>query len=242
MNSTSYCPVAGTIPFRVIEHLKKLPAGSEMSTPELLEALALEPSGPFRNYLETPIRHGLVKHVLKRFGSRTVAHWSLGDGVPPVRVRDEEPDADEVPTPAPATAAELMSAWKPARSVFDLGGPAPEPDEEPDDVPLTATHIEAAAAHALGAMASEPGPALDALFEALLPGPTNQPDEEDRAAYFASIGIEEEAQDEPFVCALWSDGRLQLQRGDTELALLSHEETQTLLHYLEKLACIEVSA
>ncbi|OWQ92012.1 hypothetical protein CDN99_06550 [Roseateles aquatilis] len=45
-----------------------------------------------------------------------------------------------------------------------------------------------------------------------------------------------------FACALWSDGRLQLTRGNAVLAQLTADETRALLHYLDRIATPEVPA
>ena len=118
----------GTIPWRVREHFKTLPAGAEISTAELTAAIGHEGLmlGP---YLKTAIAHGEFKS--RREGR--LAYWRLGDGRPPVRptIDGEEDDDDEPARPAApqpkqrkAAAAEPAS---PRRSV------APDSAESPCD-------------------------------------------------------------------------------------------------------------
>lgn len=240
MSRGPYIPQPGTIPFRVIEHLKTLPKGSEISTPDLCEALDLDLTGPFRAYMEGALRNGALKSTVKPRGSRNVAHWSLGDGVPMPQPEPEEEALEPLAeTPKPA------SPWAfPPRSVFDLAAAASSKSEKQEAEPELAPPPKPA--NALGWVAAPPAPpaaeqvadvapevtmvlpdCFDLMAEAL------KPEAADAAAHPV---------DDPFVCALWSDGRLQLQRADTELALLTVDETRALLHYLERVCGAEVVA
>ena len=118
----------GTIPWRVREHFKTLPAGAEISTAELTAAIGHEGLmlGP---YLKTAIAHGEFKS--RREGR--LAYWRLGDGRPPVRPTiDGEEDDDDKPARPPARQPKQRKAAaaepaSPRRSV------APERAESPCD-------------------------------------------------------------------------------------------------------------
>jgi hypothetical protein len=116
-----------TIPWRVREHFKTLPAGAEISTAELAAAIGQEgvKLGP---YLVTALNHGALRS--RKVGK--LAYWSLGDGTPLVRptIKGEEDDDEATRPAAPRPKQRKAAAEGPAsprRSV------APEPAETPCD-------------------------------------------------------------------------------------------------------------
>jgi len=201
MNHT-YTPLPGTIPAKAVAALALLAPGAELSTAELCEAIGQPTTGGFGKCIALSLNAGLVK--FRKDGR--LLYWSLGDGVQRQAAVQDVDEPEDVPPPAPTTAAALMSAWRPARSVFDLGGASSEEaKQEVEQLPQEAEPIVYTSA---------------------------QPDEAQQAAYLAAIGTDEKSQ--PLAFALWSDGRLQIQRGDTELALLGLDETRALLRYLDR--------
>jgi hypothetical protein len=88
----SYSPQPGTIPARVIDCLKRLPAGEEMSTGALLDALGQPTSFGLQPCMQAARKAGLVQ-ARKRPGSRLL-YWSLGAG-------DAEPEGRSEPDDDP---------------------------------------------------------------------------------------------------------------------------------------------
>lgn len=85
-----YEPMRGTIPFRVIEHLRGLPAGTEISSVELEETLDIS-RGSLGPLLAAPRKHGLLRSRNKPDNMRLL-FWSLGDGTPDPMLPDHEED------------------------------------------------------------------------------------------------------------------------------------------------------
>jgi hypothetical protein len=148
-------------------------------------------------------RQGLVKTVKKL----RISYWSLGDGRPVVHAPDLEPEEgaepDALMPTRPTTAEALLSAWVRPNQVDPVG-----PEELADALASSSAVPENKPEASMAATDLE-HPALVVTAEMFQP------------------------EDEPFVCALWSDGRLQLQRGGDELALLDLDETRSLLRYLK---------
>lgn len=114
----------------------------------------------------------------------------------------------------------LALNWTPAAH------PKPAPVQAPSPVVQQIAPVVPAAQpafiEAVVAVEQPPAPELVEVFQ-----PHEESDEEP------------DEEPEPFVCALWSDGQLQMQRGDSELILLSVDETRLLVHYLERMAVAE---
>ncbi len=199
MSPSTYTPLPGTIPARVIAHLKTLPAGSELPTAALCEEIGQTATSGFGACVARALQAGLM--AVRKAPDSGLLYWSLGDGEPQAPATQDIQEPEDAPSPAPATAAGLMSAWRPVRSVFDLGNASSEV-EKPE-------------------VAQEP---------AAIEVPRFLPEEAEPIAC-----TPHDDTDEPFVCALWSDGRLQMQRGNAEMLLTVHE-TRALLHYLDTVA------
>lgn len=96
--SAAYNPPAGTIPAKVLAHLRSLPAGTRLRSAELIGALGLEigASACLSNYLVTAVQQGaIVQHPDPLDKRRSL--WWLGDGTPPERQQIEGEDADDAP-------------------------------------------------------------------------------------------------------------------------------------------------
>ena len=88
----TYHTQPGTIPHRVVEHLKTLPRDSKMSSAELFDALGMENAGGSMNaFLSTAIAAGIIKSEPDP-NDRRRSLFSLGDGVPEEPPHDFEPD------------------------------------------------------------------------------------------------------------------------------------------------------
>ena len=88
----TYTTTPGTIPHRVVEHLKAQPSGTSISTCELADALGVEKYG-ITTTLQTAVRAGVLKSQSKP-GDKRLLYWSLGDGVaqPPSADPDDNDD------------------------------------------------------------------------------------------------------------------------------------------------------
>lgn len=159
--------------------------------------------------------------------------------------QEAKPEVEEQAQPAPVPRPANALGWTPAPPVAAPLDPVG--DEELADAlaassaGVPGTGGAAPMAHATVEQAEPAGdapmfqaepeeiviPVLLADLRPVKPGPPS-----------FGASTDEEA-DEPFVCALWSDGKLQLQRGDQELALLSVDETRALLHYLDRVCAAE---
>ena len=82
--AAAYQPQPGTIPAKVIAHLRSLPPGTRLRTAELVDALGLEigQSASLRNYLEAAVNHGVIVRHPDPIDKRRSLWW-LGDGTPP---------------------------------------------------------------------------------------------------------------------------------------------------------------
>lgn len=100
----SYQTTPGTIPHAAIEHLRKLPPGTKLSSAVLAEALDQPPSA-MAAFLQTARENGLI--VAEQFVGDRNLYWSLGTGEspserPPLTVRkrsNRKPKLRAVPSP-----------------------------------------------------------------------------------------------------------------------------------------------
>lgn len=153
MTRAAYTPQPGTIPHKVITHLRTLPAGTELTTAVLAESIAFDTSMNLFSYLRAAVDGGALK-TSKKNGERWV-WWSLGDGKPvtPPSIDDGESNDDDQAArkpPSKITAANSVFALpfsngaplKPARNgkgddidvvrrkhngVIEMEPPAPAP-------------------------------------------------------------------------------------------------------------------
>jgi len=100
MNKPGYVPQPGTIPAKVVAHLKAQPPGTEMASRPLMEAIGAEVSGGLNNYLQCAVQGGVLACRPHPDDVRTQL-WSLGDGVPLERA-DDKPARSVPATPGAA--------------------------------------------------------------------------------------------------------------------------------------------
>lgn len=85
----SYTPQAGTIPFRVIQHLQSLPSGAQASTAELAEALEIAPNS-LPPIMRAALNAGLVmRKPFQTLAGRCSHQWTLGAGAAEDEVDDD---------------------------------------------------------------------------------------------------------------------------------------------------------
>lgn len=109
----TYITQPGTIPHRVIKHLKSLAPGTELSSVEISDKLGLQNKGMTAN-LATALRHGALKS--RRLDGIKFTLWSLGDGSALAPVGDRDADDAEPLNPTPPAPPGLVP-----NSIFALG-------------------------------------------------------------------------------------------------------------------------
>lgn len=113
----TYQTQPGTIPHRVVEHLKTLPPGTELSTTELAEAIGANHSG-MSACLITAVSHGLLNSDTRPvpMTGRRISYWSLGDGVPveQPQAEEQEPDLQQKVVRTPAVDVPVVAKPEPA--------------------------------------------------------------------------------------------------------------------------------
>jgi hypothetical protein len=92
----AYDPPPGTIPAKALEHLRSLPPGTSISNAELAAAIGFEIGAGHspQAYLSSAVSHGAIRKLSDPQDSRRV-RWALGDGVPLVATKDDDPDQPE---------------------------------------------------------------------------------------------------------------------------------------------------
>lgn len=205
-----YTPQPGTFAARAIAYLCQQPAGTQRSAAELAEALG-QPYASIVPLLLPALKAGLLQQH-RTPGERAV-RFSLGSGTPPP------------PKPAIDGEEEDISADEPLRT-----------HARP---PVVANHALAspwalasqACADAAATTEPTPQPATAATQQ---PSTGLRLTPKARRATAAAARPLALADEQPLRCALWSDGRLTLQRGSTQLDL-DAEHTRQLLAYLDRL-------
>lgn len=95
----AYAPQPGTIPHKVVEHLRTLPAGTKVASRPILDAIGQPGKLALPTFMGAAIRAGLVK--AEKSPDTGLLLWSLGDGVPlAVEKEDDAPPAPKA-TPKP---------------------------------------------------------------------------------------------------------------------------------------------
>ena len=204
--TAAYAPQPGTIPARAIAHMADWPLDDRISAPVLAATLDVEVMS-LHSSLAPAIRHGVV--VREKKEGRV--YFGRGSGVP---IEDDEPD-DQPPirrtVPAKAGGVSLvdMPAWVAPSALTEPGAGLPPPDPDNFGSEVKVHRPRAKTAHPAPPPSAAPARAITPY--APKPGPSK------------------------LRVALWSDGQLQIQRGNFELILLAPEETRQLVHYLERM-------
>jgi hypothetical protein len=127
----SYTTQPGTLQHRVVEHLRSLPPGAKVSTPDLVVLLDADPSCLAAS-LASPRKHGLlVAEQAKTMGRPML--WSLGTGAPQPAAADADPPVRSV------TRAEVAEV--PRVPLFPAGAAAPAPAPKPRPLDITPAAI-----------------------------------------------------------------------------------------------------
>lgn len=105
MTQRRYKPKPGSTAARVVELLRFLPRGTNLSTGQLRKRLGMNSGAGLTNELSPAVRHGLLRaEASDGHGRHPIAmHWSLGRGVE-----------------RPAVKPQPIQHRAPVRSVFDL--------------------------------------------------------------------------------------------------------------------------
>lgn len=213
MTAATYTPQPGTIPARAVAFLQTLPPGTEMQSGPLADALGVGISG-FGSWLDYAVRNGAISCV-KREGR---LYWSLGRGE---RARsesvDEEPDdAPPVQRTVKAQPGSISLTDVPAWPGLDIDAGSAL---APKIAPLPASKASKGQRQRAKTATATPPACQDSNAKPVR----------------AITPYQRTAGPQTMRVALWSDGQLQIQRGDFELILLAPEETKQLVHYLERM-------
>lgn len=223
-----YSPAPGTTAYRVIAHMETLPAGAEVMTSALAEAIGV-PANNLTPCLEAAVNAGKLFRRQRDNHIRSPYWWSLTDRAggqpPPKRQTVYVPDEPKTPQ---------KGANRDASTGQSHGA---EGSESPNGRGSNA-------APALGAAPAfhtpEPGP------QQVLKAEAARPDATDRGAPdIASPGGGPTGAGQPAAAgpagegcrfALWSNGTLQIERstvgGAADFILLSRDEVRQLVEYL----------
>lgn len=130
----TYDPQPGTIPYRVIQHLRSQPKGDDFSTAQLAEALEIDITSLGGSML-TPVKHGLIAR--RKDPDTGLVYWRLGNGIPLIQPDDEDKDEpltdlrERKKTPAAELAKLLGQPHTPrnsAKARAPAAAPAPAQD------------------------------------------------------------------------------------------------------------------
>lgn len=209
-----YSPAPGTTAYRVIAHMETLPAGAEVMTSALAEAIGV-PANNLTPCLEAAVNAGKLFRRQRDNHVRSPYWWSLTDRAggqpPPKRQTVYVPDQDQ------RGVAQLAArrAHNP-----EVGGSNPPP---------------------ASTLPPEPGPQQVLKAEAARPDATDRgaPDIASPGGGPTGAGQPAAAGPAGEGCrfALWSNGTLQIERstvgGAADFILLSRDEVRQLVAYLE---------
>jgi hypothetical protein len=123
-----YVPQPGTIPNRVIEHLKRLSPDTELATAVLAEIVGQD-TKQMAACLASPRKHGAL---IMRKREDGIHVWSLGSGKPTPLPPDHTPDEPLHPVPkTPAKPASPFDLRKPRALTPREAKPTPPADPPP---------------------------------------------------------------------------------------------------------------
>jgi len=218
----SYTPQRGSVPDRVIDWLRRQPAGSVHSDTLMADRFGIPRSSLFA-YLKAAIGHGLLVMLVEDGrtsyglapGERTL-HSAPWGQAPVTRVEAAPPAADDGLLQAPAAAPEAQPDPEPVIEA------APEPEPEPaPEIPV---------------------------FNADAP-PLAEPAQRSRDRGITIADLDRLRQDRapiisqacpsrPLRCALWNDGTLVIEHAGQRLEM-PREDSQSLFDYLDRVMGIE---
>lgn len=232
MTRRPYAPIPGTIPDKAIAHLRTLPEGTELTTAVFCEAIGFDPTMNLASYLRAAVDAGALK-TQKKNGERWL-WWSLGGGVAPAKVDDEdEGDEDKPLRVVPKPSGPGVS------SVFDIGrGVDMDAVHHRHDnvVEMERTSPVASAPAALGWKHANGGPVAGPLL-------TAEPDVREQvhrttvdapaAMPTSTVPKTNNAPAPGIRVALWDDGVLQVLRNGTEASSpYTKAEARAIVDYL----------
>jgi len=212
----SYELQPGTIAFLCAKHLRTLAPGVELSTAELSAALG-QPSSSLLPATQAARNHGLIRARYRDDNKRHL-WWSIGDGSPLPK-----PDTDDSEVEDTTLGKPFKSPSASLRSVFDLAGPAD---------PLVIPVLKPAASKPALKAANKVKPVVVEQAPPPEPQPELSPPEPELMPHVA---------DAPDMrVAIWSDGAIQIRRGDADVAVLTPGEARQVLDALDRMLAREV--
>lgn len=223
---TAYAPAPGTIAFRALAHLETLPAGAEMMTSALAEAIGAAALN-VAPCLEAPLRYGLIHRRQRDNHARSPYWWSLTD-----HSRAPKADIRRPAVPSNSGTAGLEPAADGSQK--PNGGVHGSPAKAGRGHPQNGANRDATGFEGNGASAPD-ATDCEARSKVMAAGGSESPTArgtDGAPALGAAPAFH-------FRCALWSNGVLQIDRttvgGAAEHVLLSADETRELVRYLDRL-------
>lgn len=122
----TYTPQPGTIPHRVVEHLRELAdlfPRREPSTAEMCEALDIDSAG-VTAFMRPAREHGLV-HCRKKQATGKLLFWRMGDGTPDPLLGGRDMDSALIQPSAADASDHLNGDARPGEVLPGVAGTAP---------------------------------------------------------------------------------------------------------------------
>lgn len=234
----TYVLQPGTIAHLSWKYLRTLASDVEISTAELATAIG-QPSSAMVPSTQSARNHGLIRARYREDNKRHL-WWSIGDGVPPEKPAIDDGEEEDRPMGKPFVAPPLSM-----RSVFDMAHDIPVfVDAPPPEAVIEAAQVagkDSAEGHAdqrpprvmgkpktpeRAPEATSPIPeTVSPACEPETPAPETQP----------PLTRTDEPQAPDIRVAIWSDGGMQIRRGEADLAVFSPGEARQLLDALDRM-------
>ena len=232
----TYTLQPGTIAHLCFKHLSTIAPGGEISTAELASAIG-QPSSAMLPSTQAARNHGLIR-ARYRDGNQRHLWWSIGDGTPLEKPAVDDSEEDDGPLGKP-----FVQPPASMRSVFDLAQDIPVFTNTPPRKAATkAAQVAGKASDAEGH--AEQRPPIDAAKTDRTP--TEEPltavqtrvQAEATEACSGAGAVTPECTGLAFSppdmrVAIWSDGAIQIRRGDNDVAVLSPSEAKQVVDALD---------
>lgn len=234
----TYVLQPGTIAHLSWKYLRTLAPDVEISTAELATAIG-QPSSAMVPSTQSARNHGLIRARYREDNKRHL-WWSIGDGVPPEKPAVDDGEEEDRPMGKPFVAPPLSM-----RSVFDMAHDIPVfVDAPPPEAVTEAAQVAGKASDAEGH--AEQRPPIDAAKTDRTP--TEEPltavqtrvQAEATEACSGAGAVTPECTGLAFSppdmrVAIWSDGAIQIRRGDNDVAVLSPSEAKQVVDALDRM-------
>jgi len=222
----TYTLQPGTIAHLCWKHLRTIDVDGEISTAELASAIG-QPSSAMLPSTQAARNHGLIR-ARYRDGNQRHLWWSIGDGTPLEKPAIDDSEEDDGPLGKPFKAPQPS-----LRSVFDMAHAIPVfTDAQPPEAATEAAQVAGKAADAEGHAEQRPPRAREKRADQL---PKPLPSSADRMHVPELDPLKPEKSEPRMRVAVWSDGAIQIRRGDNDVAVLSPSEAKQVVDALDRM-------